>query len=166
MSTSEPDSSALRAALEQLVDALSTPSEGSEPEHLARVRAAEQVRRLAAEDAEHVLDKAIVNARHAHPEGATWAELGAVLGTTGQAVSKRAGQRAFTRQRRQLSAYERAQRKEQRYREKFGDDLPPQWRFTEAFENPSSPSTTPAKSATSERLAGSAFWRAQARPRD
>lgn len=170
MSTSEPDTSALRAALEQLVDALSTQSEDSEPEHVARVRAADQVRRLAAEDAEQVLDEAIVHARHARPEGATWAELGAVLGTTGQAVSKRAGQRAFTRERRQLTAYERAQRREQRYREKYGDDnLPPQWRFTEAFENPTSTpsqSTTLAEPDTSERLAGSAFWRAQAPHRD
>lgn len=170
MSTSEPDTSALRAALEQLVDELTEQSDtSSESEHLARVRGADQVRRLAAEETEQVLDAAIVNARHARPEGATWAALGDVLGTTGQAMSKRAGVRSFSRQRRRLSGYERAQRREQRYREKFGDNLPPQWQFTAAYENrreseshaPKSAAASPTAESSGQRPTGVAFWRAQ-----
>lgn len=144
--TNPPDveSGAVREALEQLVDALAEQSESSaEPAHLARVRAASRARTVAAEHAEQLLDAAIVAARDVRPEGATWAQLGAVLGTSGQAVSKRAGQHSLTRARRQLTAYERAQRREQRYRELFGDNLPPEWRFTEAFETPREPASAP-----------------------
>lgn len=48
--------------------------------------------------AESALDDAILAARAARPEGATWAALGEVLGVTGQAVSKRAGVRSLSRQ--------------------------------------------------------------------
>lgn len=97
-----PDVTAVRVALETLVDAL-TPSldELAEPAHLARVRAAARARSLAAAVAEDVLDDTFVQARRMLPAGATWAELGAVLDVTPQAVSKRFGERELPRERHQ-----------------------------------------------------------------
>lgn len=120
MTASAPDTSAVRAAFAALVDALAEHSVAGEPAHLERVRAVDRARVMIGEVAEAALDDAILAARAARPEGATWAALGEVLGVTGQAVSKRAGARSLSRQRQQLSPAQRAERNVQRFAAMFG----------------------------------------------
>ncbi len=116
MTVTEPDTSAVRAALDVLVDALTNDnSTGGQAAHLQRVRAADRARGMLIEVAEEALDDAILTARATQPEGATWAQLGEILGITGQAVSKRAGVRSLSRRRQQLSPTQRAERSALRY---------------------------------------------------
>lgn len=169
VNASEPVSTdAVRASIDALIDALAEADDSGDADHLVRVRAANRARALAAEECEAALDETILAARTARPEGATWKQLGDELGVTGQAVSKRAGVRSLSRQRRRLSDRERAQRRKQRYLDTYGA-LPPNW--TDDFDEPApqtnpSPAVRPsAPSAPSgspdEPLAGAAFWRAQ-----
>ncbi|MGH9059624.1 MAG: hypothetical protein ACRDZY_08950, partial [Acidimicrobiales bacterium] len=102
---------AARAAIAALVEAVveAELAEDVEPERvdvaeaLARVRAAGQgrdrvravVEGLVDEVAEAALDRELVAARAVRPRGASWRELGAVLGVSHQALSKRAGRRGL-----------------------------------------------------------------------
>lgn len=172
MDASEPASTeAVRASVAALIDALTATDDSGDADHLVRVRAARRARAVAAEVCEAALDEAILAARLARPEGATWKQLGDELGVTGQAVSKRAGVRSLSRARRLLSDQERVQRRRQRYLDTYGA-LPPQW-DDDLDEPEPTPEPAPARrpSALPEasgspaaQPAGAAFWRAQ-RPR-
>ncbi|GAB3359604.1 hypothetical protein [Amycolatopsis echigonensis] len=166
---------AVRASVSALIDALAAADDSGDAAHLVRVRAARRARAVVAEVCEAALDEAILAARLARPEGATWKQLGDELGVTGQAVSKRAGVRSLSRARRLLSDQERAQRRRQRYLDTYGA-LPPQW--DDDLDEPAlAPESTPeppparrpsavpeASESPAGQLSGAAFWRAQ-RPR-
>lgn len=153
--SAEPDTTDLRAALDALTDAL-TPheEEAAEPVHLARVRAAARARTLAAETAEEVLDSALLRARHARPQGATWAQLGEVLGMSGQAVGQRADQRSLSRYRRTSPS---------RFTRPDGP-RPNKPRATQRYRRaqPGSPPQPPPRPSSDEQTpTGAAFWQAQ-----